>query len=165
MEITQIVEKLREFASPEAITIILSALPVSELRGAIPVAMGVFKFSAAKSFLLAVFGNMLPVPVILFFLENTSSFLSAKWSPAEKFFRWLFERTRKKFYKKHSIYGDIVLIVFVAIPLPATGAWTGSVAAFLFGIKKLPAFGYIFAGVIIAGIIVTSLCAGAISFF
>ena len=155
MDITQFAKVLSEKISPELATIIISALPVSELRGGLPVAFFAFKFSIYKAFFLSFVGNLIPVLPLLYFLESVSNFLSKKSRFFEKFFNWLFERTRKRFYRKYEIYGDIALILFVAIPLPTTGAWTGSLAAFLFGIKKLPAFLFITVGVLIAGIVVS----------
>lgn len=73
----------------------------------------------------------------------------------KKFFNWLFNRTRKKTQAKIEKYGSLALILFVAIPLPYTGAWTGSLAAWLFGIPFKKSILNIFIGILIAGIIVT----------
>jgi uncharacterized membrane protein len=81
----------------------------------------------------------------------------------DKFFNWLFERTRKKANDKIAKYGDWGLFFLVAIPLPITGGWTGALTAFLFGIKKIKAIGIIFSGVLTAGLIVTLLTIGVIS--
>ncbi|MCD6413481.1 MAG: small multi-drug export protein [Elusimicrobia bacterium] len=153
-------QSLSRLVSPEVATVIVGALPISELRGAIPIALFVFKFPVLKAFLLAVAGNLIPIFPILFFLEKIAGFLSARFLFMKKFFDWLFDRTRKKFYKKYEIYGDIALILFVAVPLPVTGAWTGAMAAFLFGIRKLPAFIFISIGVLIAGAVVTATSLG-----
>jgi uncharacterized membrane protein len=165
MSAVELSRSLSRFFSPEAITVILGALPVSELRGAIPVALFVFKFSILKAFFLSVIGNLIPILPILYFLEKISDFLSRKFLFADRFFRWLFARTRRKFYKKYEVYGDIALILFVAIPLPVTGAWTGSMAAFLFGIRKFPAFVFVAIGVLIAGVVVTLTSLGLGSIF
>ena len=81
-----------------------------------------------------------------------------------KFLNWLFERTRKKTKDKIEKYGDLALIIFVAIPLPNTGAWTGTLAAWLFGIPTNRALINIFYGVLIAGVIVTVITSGLINF-
>ena len=81
-----------------------------------------------------------------------------------KFLNWLFERTRKKTKDKIEKYGDLALIIFVAIPLPNTGAWTGTLAAWLFGIPMKRALLNIFYGVLIAGVIVTMITSGLINF-
>ena len=138
----------------ETAVVILAALPVSELRGAIPlgIAMG---FTPAKTYLLAFIGNMIPVVPLLFFLQPIAGKL--RHIPIfEKFFNWLFERTRRK-ASLIERFEAIGLILFVAVPLPITGAWTGCVAATLFKIRFRYAFLAITLGVVIAGIAVMAL--------
>lgn len=143
--------------SPEEIleVLLVAASPIAELRGAIPLAISIFDFPWYYAFLIAVIGNMLPVPFILLFLEAATRLLS-RVVLFERMLNWLFERTRRRgsIIQK---YKRIGLVLFVAIPLPVTGAWTGSLAAVLFGIKFKHAFLSIFAGVIIAGVIITCL--------
>ncbi|WP_440953400.1 COG2426 family protein [Methanococcoides sp. FTZ1] len=135
-------------------TVVLSALPVSELRGAIPVAIGIYGIDPLDAYFLAIIGNLLPVIPLLLFLEPVSAYLR-QFRIGEVFFSWLFTRTRKKHSKKMERYGNLALTLFVAIPLPVTGAWTGCAAAFVFGVKFRPALTAITAGVLISGIIVT----------
>ena len=139
----------------ELVVIITSALPILELRGGIPVAMTLFDCPWYYAFLLAVIGNILPVPFILLFLDAATRFLS-KVRLFDRMLNWLFERTRRR-GKIIQKYKRVGLILFVAIPLPITGAWTGSLAAVLFGIKFKHAFLSILIGVLIAGVIVTCL--------
>ena len=146
--------------SQELLTLAFAATPVFELRGALPVALTVYGMSIPKAYLLSVIGNMLPIFPILLLLEPISNFLRKHFRLFERFFTWLFARTRSKFVTSHEKYGAIALIIFIAIPLPATGAWTGAVAAWLFGIKPIRAFFYALAGVAIAGVIVTLLTLG-----
>ncbi len=131
----------------------IAASPISELRGAIPVAIIKFHFPWYYAFLLAIIGNLLPVPFILLFLDTLSRLLS-KIGIFKRMLQWLFEHTRRR-GKLIERYERIGLMLFVAIPLPVTGAWTGSLAAALFGLKFKHAFLSIFAGIVIAGIIVT----------
>ena len=131
----------------------LAASPISELRGAIPWAILKHHFPWYYAFLLAVIGNLLTVPFILLFLDTTSRLLS-EVGIFEKMLHWLFERTRRR-GKIITRYKRIGLALFVAIPLPVTGAWTGSLAAVLFGLKFKHAFLSIFVGILIAGVIVT----------
>ncbi|MCC6639033.1 small multi-drug export protein [Candidatus Falkowbacteria bacterium] len=144
----------------ELLTLALAATPIIELRGALPVALTVYGMSIPKAYILSVVGNMLPILPILLLLEPISNFLRKHFKVFERFFTWLFARTRSKFVTSHEKYGAIALIIFIAIPLPATGAWTGAVAAWLFGIKPVRAFLYALAGVAIAGVIVTILTLG-----
>ena len=141
----------------EIAVIVLAALPVSELRGAIPLALAM-GFSPWKAYALSFIGNMIPVMPVLFFMEPLSTRLR-RIKIFEKFFNWLFERTRKKasLVEKFEALG---LILFVAVPLPVTGAWTGCIAASIFKIRFRYAFIAIMSGVAIAGIIVLSLCIG-----
>jgi len=138
------------------IVVIISALPVLELRGALPVAINLFHMEWYQAFCLAVIGNLLPVPFLLLFLESLAKVVS-RVALGKKLVNWVFERTRRRGAVIEK-YERIGLMLFVAIPLPVTGAWTGSVAAFLFGLKFRYAFLSILFGVIIAGGIVTSLC-------
>ena len=135
-------------------TIILSARPISELRGAIPIAIGVYGISPIEAYFLAVLGNLIPVIPLLLFLEPVSTFLR-RFKVGDMFFTWLFTRTRQKHSESMEKYGLLALTMFVAIPLPVTGAWTGCAAAFVFGIKFRYALLAIFAGLLIAGIVVT----------
>ena len=142
--------------SKELVVLVISALPILELRGALPVAINLFHFPWYYALLLAIIGNLLPVPFLLLFLDTFSRLLS-KISIFEKMLHWLFERTRRR-GQIINRYERIGLALFVAIPLPVTGAWTGSLAAVLFGLKFKHAFLSIFIGVFIAGVIVTCLC-------
>ena len=141
--------------SKELVVLIISALPIFELRGALPVALNVFHFPWYYALPLAIIGNLLPVPIILLFLDAISRCLS-KIGFFERFLHWLFEHTKRR-GKIVEKYERIGLAVFVAIPLPITGAWTGSLVAVLFGLRFRHAFLSIFIGICIAGIIVTCL--------
>jgi len=140
----------------ELIVVIISALPVVELRGALPVAINVFHMPWYWAFCLAVVGNMLPVPILLLFFESLARIVS-KVEIGKKLVDWVFRHTRRheKMIQKYEWLG---LMLFVAIPLPMTGAWTGAIIAFILGMRFTYAFLSILCGVIIAGAIVTCLC-------
>jgi len=142
--------------SKELVVLVISALPIFELRGALPVAINLFHFPWHYALLLAIIGNLVPVPFILLFLDAISRLLS-KIGIFNRMLQWLFEHTRRR-GKIIERYERIGLTLFVAIPLPVTGAWTGSLAAVLFGLKFKHAFLSIFIGIFIAGAIVTCLC-------
>ena len=143
----------------EALIILTAALPISELRGAIPLGL-YLKEPLFKVISLSILGNMIPVIPILYLLLPISERLR-RFKLWNRFFDWLFERTRKKsnLVEKYEALG---LALFVAIPLPVTGAWTGCVAASLFKIRFRYAFISILLGVFIAAIIVTTLCLSGI---
>jgi uncharacterized membrane protein len=165
----KIAESLRAKGLSENLTItLISLLPIVELRGAIPVGHIIATdpdpstrleredwLRAARIYLLAVVGNMLPVPFILWLLGPVSR-LCMKVPLGKRFFDWLFARTRRKTagIEKYEFFG---LTVFVAIPLPVTGAWTGAMAGWLMGLKPLSAFFSILLGVMVAGVIMTVL--------
>lgn len=141
--------------SKELVVLIIATLPVFELRGALPVAINLFHLPWYHALPLAIVGNLLPVPFILLFL-NAISRLMSKIDFFNRMLRWLFERTRKR-GRVIERYERIGLALFVAVPLPVTGAWTASMVAVLFDLKFRHAFLSILIGVCIAGIIVTSL--------
>ncbi|MCD6521165.1 small multi-drug export protein [Candidatus Calescamantes bacterium] len=136
---------------------LVSTLPIAELRGGIPLACKL-GLPVWKGYLSAVAGNMVPVIPLLLFLEKISQVMS-KTHLGKRFFTWLFERTKKraKIVEELEALG---LALFVAIPLPVTGAWTGSVAAVLFRIRLKLAIISILGGVMLAGIIVSILTYG-----
>ncbi len=134
---------------------LIAAAPISELRGAIPVAILDLDISWHIAFLVAFAGNLLPVPFLLLFLGPVSRLLS-KVKVFEIIINWIFRLSRRRGGIVER-YGLIGLVLFVAIPLPVTGAWTGSIVAFLLGLSFRRAFPCIVLGVIIAGVIVTTL--------
>ena len=138
----------------------IATLPVSELRGAIPWALTAGGLQWQQAYFYAVLGNFLPVIPLLLLLEPVSLRLR-KYSIWDRFFSWLFERTRRRsrVVERFEVFG---LILFVAIPLPVTGAWTGTVAAFLFGIRFRLAVPAVLAGILIAGVVVTLASLGVL---
>ena len=138
-------------------TFLIALFPIAELRVAIPLALTVYKLSLWQAIFFSVLGNIVPVFFILYFIDPVSKFLMGRSKIFNCFFTWLFKRTRIKFEGKYGKYGLIALAIFVAIPLPMTGAWTGALAAFLFQIPKKQAAIYIILGVLGAAIIVTIL--------
>ncbi len=133
----------------------ISTLPIVELRGAVPVGIVAFEMPWWKVYLIAVVGNMIPIPFILLLLGPVSKFLM-RFAIGKRFFDWLFARTRRKSASIEK-YEALGLTLFVAIPLPVTGGWTGAMAAFLMGIPFGKAMLYILMGVMIAGVIMTIL--------
>lgn len=152
--------ELLQLIEQELIIIIIAATPVIELRVAIPTAI-TLGYNPMHSMVLSIIGNMIPIPFLLMILDpvfkyfgNTRSFGGT--------ITWIKNRTLRK-SKKMGKYTLLGLFLLVAIPLPATGAWTGTIAASLFDVKFRDAFFTILAGVIVAGIIVTILSTQAIS--
>jgi uncharacterized membrane protein len=138
----------------EAVVLMISTLPIVELRGAVPAGI-MLQMPWWKAVLLSVIGNMLPIFLILLLLDRAVGWLG-HIRLFRRFFDWLFARTRRKsgLIERYEFLG---LMLFVAIPLPITGAWTGSVAAVIMGIPYWRAMLAIFLGVCIAGAVVTML--------
>ena len=142
-----------------ATTMLVAMLPISEVRGAIPLAVGVYGLSPMQAYLLSVMGNLLPVIPLLLFLGPVSGYLR-RFSVGDRFFSWLFARTRSKYIKDHENFGLGALAIFVAVPLPMTGAWTGCAIAFLLGFRFWPAFAAIASGILVAGVVVMTVVMG-----
>lgn len=141
--------------------VLVSALPFSELRGGIPLGILYYGLTPEKAYLIAVLGNLLPIPFLLLFLENLRNIvLKLKYISSIYFF---FEKRTEKRRKIIDRYGYLGLLLFVAIPLPVTGAWTGSLVSFLLKLNPAKSFIFITAGVLTAGLIVTAAVIGVLS--
>lgn len=127
-------------------------VPVIELRGAIPIALAK-DIEPWVAFMLAVFGNMLPVPFILLFVRSVFNWMK-KYEKLGRIVTKLEARAESKSesVRKYELVG---LCILVAIPLPGTGAWTGALVAALMKMRIRRALPTIFVGVVIAGVIVT----------
>jgi len=141
-------------------TILIAMAPISELRGAIPIAISVYHMSWQSALFWSVLGNMIPVVFILWLLGPFVNWLGRKIPRLGKWINNYFEHTKNKHAKKIEVYKELALVILVAIPLPLTGAWTGALVAYLFGLPYKKALPLIFLGVLIAGIIVTLVSMG-----
>lgn len=156
--VASIVECFSGKLPKEMIVFFISLLPILELRGSI-LAAGFLKMEFLSTYVIAVIGNMLPIPFILLFID--------------KIFDWL-KKTRlkgmveklenKAMTKSDQIkkYGKWGLFLFVAIPLPGTGAWTGSLIASMLRMKMKDSLPWIFLGVLTAGLVMSLLSFGII---
>ena len=133
----------------------LSFLPISELRGAIPfaIANGVPWYTA---YVMAVFLNALVAPACWIFLSTLNKlFLKMDWY--RRLFERFIERARNKLHEKVERWGWLGVAVFVAIPLPITGAWTGTLGAWVLGVSRRKTMIAVIIGVATAGVIVTAV--------
>jgi len=144
--------------SKEFIVFLVSMLPILELRGSLIVA-GFLKMEFLATYIIAVIGNMLPIPFILLFIEKIFNWL--KKTGAKNL---VIKLENKALSKSDQIkkYGKFGLFLFVAIPLPGTGAWTGSLIAVLLRMKMKDSLPWIFLGVLTAGLIMSLLSFGII---
>ena len=136
----------------------VSASPFAELRAGLPLAVA-RGYPAASAYVLAVAGNIAIVPVLLLGLEWAERFFM-RWRFTRTVMAWVFARARRK-GRWIERWGPVALILIVAIPLPGTGAWTGSLVARLLGIPPWKAFPWIVLGVLIAGGVVLAATLGA----
>ena len=148
-----------EIMPPEWTTFVIAMLPIIELRGAIPYALGM-GMAWPQAYLFAVAGNLVPIIPLLLFLGPVSNALQ-RLPGFGRFFDWVFARTRRRSGIIQR-YGPIGLALFVAIPLPITGGWTGAAAAYLFGFPFRRSFPSITLGVFVAGVVVTLAVKGVI---
>jgi uncharacterized membrane protein len=131
--------------------------PLVELRGAIPLALGLYHLPLWSAYLLAVTGNFIPLALIVLLAKPLTDFLSQKSWLLKSFLDWLFERVRHKTVQLGRFGRFLTVVILTAIPIPLVGGWTGAVAAFLLELplkRALPALGL---GVTISGLIVSCL--------
>lgn len=146
----------------ELIVLSLAALPVFEVRASIPLGIAVYHLPPVNAAVLSIIGSLLPVFPLLWVLNNLTDHLR-KFPSFDKFFEWLFTRTRAKsrLIEELELVG---LTLFIAIPLPGTGVWTGTIAAYLLGLRWGPTFIAGAVGTTIASILVTIATLGLINF-
>ncbi len=152
-------ELIGQLPAPVAV-VLVAMLPVFELRGAIPAGYALGMTDPVLIYVLAVIGNFLPVLPILLLIGPAERRLR-RFATMDRFFNWLFKRTvsRSDVIKRYESLG---LILFVAIPAPMTGAWTGSLAAYLFKLPLRMAIPCIILGILIAGVVVSLVSQGVI---
>ncbi len=153
-----------EIVGEELCVLFCSMLPIIELRGAIPMGAA-FGLPWWQTYLIAVVGNMLPVPIILLFVKSVLNWMvGCKVKFFNKIANKMFEKAEKNREKieKYAFWG---LTLFVAIPLPATGAWTGTLVAALFDMKFWKSILSALLGVMIAGVVMTLISYGAAAAF
>ncbi|MFA6603632.1 MAG: small multi-drug export protein [Patescibacteria group bacterium] len=152
---------------PRAVTdpllvMLFGASPILEVRGSIPFGVAVLKMPVVEATIWSIIGNTAAIFLIyglgnwwLRLVERRKGF----W---QRLTDRVLHRTRLKFNGQYLKYGLVALCLFVAIPLPMTGAWTGSLAGFIFGIPLRKAFWPIFLGIVIAALIVAAITSGAV---
>ena len=151
------------FSGEFLLTVLVSMVPVVELRGGIPFGVGV-GLPVWAAFLAAVIGNLIPVPFIIVYIRRIFQWMRRRLPRLNR----LVDRMEKKAHLKGNLvtkYKYLGLVLFVAIPLPGTGAWTGSLAAAFLDMPLRKALPSIFIGIIVAGIAISILTFGVSSLF
>ncbi|XP_010242339.1 PREDICTED: uncharacterized protein LOC104586722 [Nelumbo nucifera] len=152
----KIASALRSSGWPDqAVVFALAMLPVIELRGAIPVGYWM-QLKPTLLTVLSILGNMVPVPFIVLYLKRFASFIARKNNSASRFLDLLFERAREKAGPVEE-FQWIGLMLFVAVPFPGTGAWTGAIIASVLDMPFWSAFSANLCGVVLAGLLVNLL--------
>jgi uncharacterized membrane protein len=155
--------EMKQYLSKEFVVMLTAALPVIELRGAIPVGI-CLGLSPICSAILSFIGSIIPVPFILFTIRPVFNYLKTT-----RMFKSMVDRitdnSMTKYSQKVKKYGFWGILILVAIPLPGTGVWTGSLVAALLDMRFKLAFPAILIGNFIAGMLIMLLSNGVVSVF
>ena len=154
-------EKTKFMLKKYLMIFLVSMVPIVELRGAIPISQG-FQLPLLQSYIICVIGNMLPVPIIYLFARRVLEWGKDK-KYIGKFFTFCIEKGHKGGQKLKEKAGNglfIALLLFVGIPVPGTGAWTGTLAASILDMDFKSSITAVMLGVILAGIIMGAASAG-----
>ena len=148
--VTWFTTHLGMYISPKAVIFIISLMPILELRGGL-LAASLLKIPEIEAIPISIIGNILPIPIILLFIKHIF-----KWMKKDNLFRGLIEKLEKRAMSKSDKiqkYEFVGLMLFVGIPLPGTGAWTGALIASLLGIDIKKSSLAILCGILIATVI------------
>lgn len=143
--------------SKDVIIFVISLMPILELRGGL-LAATLLEVEFVRAAIICIIGNILPIPIVLLFLKFVLDILS-KWSVTKKIVNWLEKKVDEK-REQIDKYGYLGLILFVGIPLPGTGAWTGALLAVMLGLNRKKSFLCIVLGVLMAAVIMSVLSYG-----
>lgn len=145
----------------EILVFIISVLPILELRGGL-LAASLLEVDPLVAYILSIIGNILPVPFILFFIKRIIDWLrKSKLNFFKKIAKFLDEKVEKN-KEKIEKYGYLGLILFVGVPLPGTGAWTGCLLAAVLDMDRKKSFACVVCGVLMASIIMMVLSYGIV---
>ena len=145
----------------EILVFIISVLPILELRGGL-LAATLLEVDPLVAYVISIIGNILPVPFILFFIKRIIVWMrKSKVNLFNKFAKFLDEKVEKN-KEKIEKYGYLGLILFVGVPLPGTGAWTGCLLAAVLDMDRKKSFACVVCGVLMASIIMMVLSYGIV---
>lgn len=148
--------------NPYFATFMLAAMPIGEMRVSIPVALGFYKLSISEALFVSIVADMIVATVLIYFFSHIDKLIKGRNEKVDSILEKIFERTRRNFFHKHRVWGDLALMLLVAIPIPLTGIWTGALAAWLLEVPKGRALLYITVGIVISAYIVTFITLGFI---
>ena len=143
--------------SKDIIIFVISLMPILELRGGL-LAASLLDVEFIRAAVICIVGNVLPIPFVLLFLRLVLD-LFEKWNVTKKIVIWLEKKVEEK-REQIDKYGYLGLIIFVGVPLPGTGAWTGALLAVMLGLDRKKSFVCIIIGVLMAAVIMSVLSYG-----
>ncbi|MCF7836422.1 small multi-drug export protein [Candidatus Gracilibacteria bacterium] len=149
---------------PELTTFLFGMTPIGEIRAAVIWGMTYGKLSSAEALFWGYLGNVLVAVLIVLLLPKIAEFARQHFQPINHIFRKVFAKTRKKHSKNFLRFAELSLLILVAVPLPGSGAYTGALVAWLFGVKPKVAIPLIAVGIFLAGLIVLGLTNGGLAF-
>jgi uncharacterized membrane protein len=150
----------------DELTVVLTSMtPIGELRASIPLGLLRYDLAWPLVFVLAVVGNLIPVPIIIVGLRTVGSRLERREDVVGSLLRWRTHRIEQTWGERVRRYGFWGVLLIVAIPLPLTGAWSGSLAVWALRVPLRTGLAAIAAGVVVAGTIVTALVQGGSTIF
>jgi uncharacterized membrane protein len=147
--------------------LLMAALPVLEVRAALPTAIAAFGMPAGEALFFSVIGSLIPAPIILWLTPKCVAWTQKHWPATHRFIERYFHHLKHKHHERFERLGALALAAFVAVPLPGMGVWTGALLAVLFDIRPAYSIPAIIGGAIAAGVIVlliTQGTLGALSF-
>lgn len=147
---------------PVLVVAIMTIVPVVEMQAAFPVALGVYKLPVSVAYPVIVLANMVPSLVVLFGWDAIIRLLEKHFPKFHAFMVRYHDRLHTRWEDKIDRYGPIAVFLFVAVPGPFSGVWSGSMIAWIFGIHKKPALISIFLGVLVAAAFVAGITTGAL---
>ncbi|MDD3066306.1 MAG: small multi-drug export protein [Candidatus Gracilibacteria bacterium] len=146
------------------ITFLLGATPIGEARFAIPWGMTFGHLTPAEAYFWGCLGNIIAITIVILILEPVVVFLRKNSTFFDKLLEKIFHKTRHRHSANFLRFGALFLTIFIAIPLPGSGGYSGALVAWLFGVKKKPAVVLVSIGVLLSGLIVLEITTGALAF-
>ena len=149
---------------PELATFLFSTIPFVE-RGALPIAITVYKLPVLSAFFWTLLGNLFVIPFVLFFFTPLFNTLERQWNGLHHLIEHHIRSLEKRYAENYTKYGSILLFILVAIPLPGTGVWTAALLAVIFRMKRKPAVIAMVAGQVVALLVLLLLTQGGLAVF
>ena len=151
--------------NPYFAVFMMAIMPIGEMRISIPMGISFYKLSVSEVLFISIVADILVAAVLMYFVSNFNDWVRKRSDKISAVLEKIFERTRRNFFHKHRVWGDLALMFLVAIPLPFTGVWTGALAAWLLEIPKGQALLNITVGIMISAYLVALISLGFIRVF